>query len=300
MYQYSIKADESNNVLEKTLKSQQLSDEFDKIDKRFSDLTNSDVELNLEKINYERPTEEAVKTSAENYLKSFKDSSIDKINSDYQKQEDILSSNINTLNEDKKQKESDIKELYSSAKESESNDALKRGLARSSIVIERRNALDDEMITKISDLSRDVSNKINELNSQVDLLESQKQAALSSFDIEYAIKLQDKIDSINNDLFEKEQKIIKYNNEIKQIEAKHQQEQDEQNFNNITNLAEIYAKYGTGVVDEIKNGQKYVVAKQFFENMSKEDALSELENNAMYKSRLGSYYLKLLNEIKAK
>ena len=153
-------------------------------------------------------------------------------------------------------------------------------------------------MNKISDFQQAASKQVDELNAKLNILEGQKQSALGAFDIEYAIKLQDKIDSINSELAEKQENIIKYNNQIKELQAKHQKEQDETNFNNLKDLAGIYAKYGTGVVDEIKNNQKYQVAKEYFKNMSNGDAVLELESNPNYKTQLGSYYNRLLKELK--
>lgn len=298
MYQYSIKDKEAESAVDKTYKSQKLSDEFDKIDKKFNDLTNTNVDLNLQELDYIAPTKEDVKQRAENNLKDYKDKSLQKIENDFNSEKKSLNDSIASAETIKQDKIDMVKKSYGDVKENESANALKRGLGRSSIALLRQYELNDEMMNKISDFQQAASKQVDELNAKLNLLEGQKQSALGAFDIEYAIKLQDKIDSINSELAEKQENIIKYNNQIKELQAKHQKEQDETNFNNLKDLAGIYAKYGTGVVDEIKNNQKYQVAKEYFKNMSNDDAVLELESNPNYKTQLGSYYNRLLKELK--
>ena len=110
--------------------------------------------------------------------------------------------------------------MYSKLKQDASSDALKRGLARSSIVINVLDAFDKGYIEEINKINNEIQSKITSLEGQKSLLDEQRQSALNAFDINYALKLSSKIDDINKELYEQEQKVIEYNNQIAQKEVR--------------------------------------------------------------------------------
>ena len=53
-----------------------------------------------------------------------------------------------------------------------------------------------------------------------------KESALTSFDISYAMKLQNKISSLNAEIAKEQEKVLKYNKEIAKQEADYIKEQE--------------------------------------------------------------------------
>ena len=150
------------------------------------------------------------------------------------------------------------------------------------------------MLDNFVKINEELTKNINSLNSQKSLLEEQKQNALNSFDIAYAIKLSEKIDSINSSLDKKEQEIQKYNNEIAEKEAEYKRKKQQEAID----YAEFISEYGIGSIEIMKSGEKYEIAKQYFADMDKDQALKELTTNPIYKSQLGTYYNKLLTSLR--
>ena len=190
---------------------------------------------------------------------------------------------------------------YENAKENAKNDAIKRGLARSSIVVNTLSNLDAKKLSSLSELENSKNEKIEALNAQKSTLEQEKQNALNSFNLTYAIKLQDEIDSITSEIEKNRQSVIKYNNEIEQLQAKWEKQRQDDEYDKTTNLAKLVSQYGTSVFDILKRNEKYAIASEYFAGLSKEDAINEITNNSEYKTALGTAnYNKLLEEINAR
>lgn len=301
MYRYSFDDNTTKKIEESNQNSKNLLERFNDVDNKYNTLSKSNANLNLEKLEYNTPTENEIRSRAKNSLEDYKTKSLSAI-------EDKYSSKINQIDDDKQQvidstKESvsNLEGKYDSIKEATKNDAIKRGLARSSIVINTLNKVDMQKLASISELQKESNAKIERLNSSKNSLENQKQIALSDFDIAYAVKLQDEINSINTEIEKNKQAVIKYNNEVENLMAKWQKEQEDDEYNKITNLAKIASQYGISVFDTLKQNEKYAIASEYFAGMNKTDALNELNNNSAYKTALGKInYNKLIDEISSR
>ena len=75
MYQYTFDEDTTNKIKEQTGKSKSILEQFSEVDNKYSSLNNlGKSELNLEKLNYSKPSEEQIKSKAENSLSNYKNS----------------------------------------------------------------------------------------------------------------------------------------------------------------------------------------------------------------------------------
>ena len=281
MYQYTFSNKDTETITEKTKNYSNLLDEFKQIDKKFSSL--DDSELNLEKKSFEKLSDEQIKQQAENNLFDYKQSSIQNINDEYATKTDDIDQNIKQTEQSAISQKNEAKQLYSSLKQDAAKDAVKRGLARSSIVINILDAFDQGMIEEYNKINQEISTKIDSLNSKKQLLDEQKQNALNAFDISYAVKLSNKIDEINKELNEQEQKVIEYNNQIAQKEAEYEAKRKQ----NALDYAEYIQKNGTDTIVQLKREEKYNLAKEYLMSLSKDEALDELSNNKIFSSELG-------------
>ena len=227
-------------------------------------------------------------------MSAYKDNSIKSINEQFDTKNKNIDKSIEEVKANKKSAEKEIAETYSAVKENAENDAIKRGLARSSIIVNKLAEYDSNMINNLNALQTETNNKIESLNAEKGLLEEQKQSALNSFDIEYAVKLQDKINSINSAISEQEEKVIKYNNEIAEARAKLK----DNYFDNTMALSKFIADNGPNVIEYLKQTDKLKIAKEHFATMSKVEAINELQNNSKYYDELGKKnYEALLAEL---
>ncbi len=282
MYQYTFSNKDTEELTEKTKNYSNMLQGFEDVDKKFS--SQDEGSLNLEKKTFEKLSDEEIAKKAENSLSDYKNSELENINSSYDDKKQSIDEEINTTKTDGEAQKNETKELYSSLKQEASNDAVKRGLSRSSIVINILDAFDQNMIKEYNKINDEITSKIDSLNNQKNLLNEQRENALNAFDITYAVKLSNKIDEINQSLLEEEQKVLEYNNQIAQKEAEYEAERKQ----NALDYAEYVEKYGYEGIEKMKQEEKYQIAKDYLMSMSKEEALNELNSNRLFNSELGS------------
>lgn len=298
MYQYIFDDETTNKVNQKTKSAKSIFDQFNDVDDRYSNLWTVGGEPNLEKINYQKPSSEEVKQNATSALEGYKNSSINNINQSFEEKNKKLNDNITSAKEASNSELETIKQNYSAVKQDAKDDAIKRGLARSSIIVNTLSSLDNGMLNALNEKTNELSKTLKGFENERAVLENQKQTALNNFDIEYAVKLQDKINEMNSEIDKKEKEVLEYNNKIEETKAKWEQDKNNEAYNRTVELAKLLGEQGISMFDTLKQNEKYELAKSHFAGMTKEDAILELQNNQDYKKHLGSaFYNKLLNEL---
>lgn len=298
MYQYIIDDKTTKKVKDSTIKTKSVLDKFSDIDKKYTVGNQIDSDITLQKIDYKAPTQEEVAKKAENSLYDYKTSGVDSINNKYDLQNSLVDKSIKDLKTNEKEQKANIEDTYSRVKENASNDAIKRGLARSSIIVNKLENYDNKMLNDLAVLANETTTKIDLLNTQKNTLTLEKQNALKAFDLAYAIKLQDKIDALNEDITKNEQAAIRYNNQIAEYEAKWKREVEQENNDREMAMANFIAKNSVYTINSIKRNEKYRVAKEYLNSLDKQTALAELTSNSAYKENLGdTLYAQLLKEL---
>ena len=290
MYSYTFSKDDTDKVTQKTQDYSNMLDDFKKVDDKYNLTTDN---ITFEKQTFTRPSDEEIKTSAQNSLENYKQTSLQNIEDDYNQKRSDISNQIDELKNSAQSQKQETKELYSSLKNDASNDALKRGLARSSIVINVLDVFDQNMIDEINKINEEIGTKVESLNNQKSLLNEQRQSALNAFDIAYAVELSTKIDEINAELAEEEQKVIEYNNKIAEKEAEYEAQRNKDTLDR----AEFIEKYGEDAILSLKQNEKYEIALNYLNTLSKEEALNELDSNSTFSYELGPTYFNRLKVI---
>ena len=154
------------------------------------------------------------------------------------------------------------------------------------------NAFDNEKIAKLMEIDSQLTNDINSLNEQIASLNSEREQAIKDFDIEYALKVNEKIAELEQEIQDKNDEITEYNNKIAQIEAEYKQSSTESNnemkndyLDNLIDYAE-----NKGTILSMRDSAYAQVIDEYLNSLSKEDALSELQNNSYIKELLGTNY----------
>ena len=301
MYQYTFDNNTTNSVADSTKKSKTIFEEFGEVDNKYNSLTNSSQNLNLEKMEYVRPTSKDVQEKAENSLEAYKNTSINYINQNFDEKNKNIDKSIEKAKQSGEKEKNEIVSAFSVAKQKAKDDAVKRGLARSSIIVNTLANYDQNMLGSLNSQMQELNQTISNFENEKSLLEEQKQSALSSFNIEYAVKLQDKINEINNNILEKEQEVIEYNNKIEETKAKWEKSQADSIYDKTMDIAKLMAEHGISVFEVLKQNEKYELAKKHLSQMDKDVAIAELTNNSNYKSHIGQVlYNKLLQELQSK
>lgn len=307
MYQYKVSNEDSKKVKQLTESAdvEKLLKQINNINKSFA--TSSvelDNDVSFEKLNPVNKTDDELLKEAQNSLYDYKKSSLDKINNDTTTKQQELVRDIDNVETQAIKDKNNIASYYDNAREEAGNDALKRGLARSSIVINTLDAFNDDEIASYKQIDDEVSNKVNALNFEINALNSQRESALNDFDIEYAVKLDATLSQLKKELGEQQMAITKYNNDIAKAEedykikyANLENTLNENAWDKEMDLFDIYSEYGASMMDKYKSNKIYSLVKDYLLQFDSAEAKNILETNEELKKVLGNKYSTLINEL---
>ena len=253
-------------------------------------------DLNLTKKEYVEKSEEELNKEAEKSLRNYKTTQLDSIDTKF---ENTLKSLNDKQTEQKQNAENEKAKLnayYESAKENAENDALKRGLQRSSIVINNLNAFDKDKVEKLLQIDKELTTEIDNLNKEIENLNQQKEQAVADFNLEYALKVSEKITELQNEIKERNEEITEYNNKIAQIEAEFKNKTQKENQEAESDYLNELIKYGENkaTIEALKNDEINKLVNTYLESLTKEEALNELQNNPYFKELLGTNFSHIL------
>jgi len=313
MYNYKIDDGVTKKVLNSynsNSKKSSIDDLIDKLNVANESFTTMEipeyVAPDFEKMEKLEISQDDVKKQAESSLVEFKNNSLKQIDDNIDSKSNQLNSNRETLINNNEETKKKIDLYYDNARQQTSDDALKRGLARSSIVINQLDAFNKDELKTFEALEKDFNNNLNAIDFEINSLTKQKEQALADFDIAYAVKLNDAINNLNTELSKKQAEIIKYNNDIAEKEKEYLN-----NYNKLVNdiknknidkdvkMIDLTAEYGEKVVSNYRKNILNNIVNSYFAGMDKNEVLSILQNNDDLKSALGSYYQDILDKYRS-
>lgn len=305
MYEYKFSDGEGMKTSAEELKDKikNIDDKY-KLDLTF-DSTKDDISLNLERQKYSRPSDEEIRKQAEDSLKSYEDKEQKGIENEYAAGNRKLDEESQKLGGDFESQSKKIEQTYENAKESNKNTFIRRGLSRSSIMQENLKNLDESKNVAQDTLAKELKQNLEKITIERDLLETQKQSALESFNIAYAVKLSEKINKLTESAKQAEDAVAKYNNQLEEKEKKfalsqqeHNIKQDNQKVKDNKFVLDYINEYGRVGLDWLIAKEKLTAAKDSIKGLSKEQALAQIERDG-YRDILGdSVYKSLINYVK--
>lgn len=189
-----------------------------------AELEGAGADVKLQKMEYTPLTEEEINKKAT--------SAVDE---KYALKKDALTSNFENELKQTEQKAKDIKEnsqvkkqelegLYSALEEKLSNNAVKRGISRSSIIAEQIKNLGLEKVKDVLNIDNETASAIEKNAQMIDELKVKYQKAVSNLDLEKAIEINENIEKIKKEQESKIEEVLKYNNLVTRQEAELKQE----------------------------------------------------------------------------
>lgn len=299
---YSYKFSDKDVDLDKSSEKEKVFEKLKEVDNKYTYATTpkvSDDEPKFEKKSYKAPTDDEIEQMAKDSLESYKDGSLSKIDDEFSKKFGNLDEKTEKLIDEN---EKDNSEIFSNAKSAErnaTNSAIKNGVLRSSIYEQVMKEIDDDKERKLSENEQRFSTDIKKLESERSILESQKESALASFDISYALKLNEEINKINSNIAKKQDEVLKYNNQIEKQMSEYKFKKEQELARQNESLTKLLSEKGLVEVNKMKQKEKYDIIKDYLNSMSKKQALSELEDEKFQKE-LANYYPALFAEIYSK
>jgi len=185
MYNYKIDDGVTKKVLNSynsNSKKSSIDDLIDKLNVANESFTTMEipeyVAPDFEKMEKLEISQDDVKKQAESSLVEFKNNSLKQIDDNIDSKSNQLNSNRETLINNNEETKKKIDLYYDNARQQTSDDALKRGLARSSIVINQLDAFNKDELKTFEALEKDFNNNLNAIDFEINSLTKQKEQAL--------------------------------------------------------------------------------------------------------------------------
>ena len=189
-----------------------------------------------------------------------------------------------------------IKTDYTGKKSQSLNKAIDQGIARSSIVASQSEKLDSDMQSELSQRQRESKLLYDTYGMELAVLESQLESALSSFEIEQAVKIKKRINDLTDSIKKENEKILEYNNKMTELEQKSilaREEAIKREEEKKKILEEEEKLYGYTGEKKQNYDSRFNVAKNYYMLLPKDRALKEFDQDLDMHNYLGLYYSKL-------
>lgn len=244
-----------------------------------------------ERYEYDSPSDEEIKKAAEEELSGYVENNERKLRNEYAEREKELGKNMESNKALFDESSEKLKDAYETTTEALSNDALKRGLARSSIALNGQIEAGKAYRDSAESLIKEYERKRADIDSELAGLETELSSALDSFRIDYAAKLATRINELKSEREKNEREAIEYNNSLLEKEYK-EKTAAQSKENNLTDSQKAdraaYQKALFDKINELLNALPLEQAKRMFN-----------EHNTLFKENLGDvYYYSLYTRFK--
>ena len=273
-----------------------LEDEVRKIESSNGVVTKQSVpSVKLDEIEYEAPSDAALKSRAESELADYKTSGENAIRDNSDKSAVALAAKREEYVSGKAEDTKALDAAYNTASRNIDNDVLKRGLARSSIATTQKSELEAQYAGRAADIAADYDKKIRELDTEISLVGAKLDAALNDFNLAYAAKLTQSLNKLKDERDEKVRKVTEYNNSVREKQAKLDAERlktesalytdainQQKQATSMDNLSE---EARTKIYESV-----YQKMDEYLGSMSEQDAKIEIRNHQFYRDHLNNFY----------
>lgn len=255
--------------------------------------TLSQTELN--EIEYTTPTDEYLAVEAENSLANDR---ADQIQAIRDRSENEVKQNTAVRDayiSDRDGERATLAENYEAAVRAVDNDAIKRGLARSSVAAVGRSELESEYLKRNADVEKSYGKKIAELDGEIAAADGKLRAALDDFNLSYATRLNQKIAELKAERDQKIERVTSFNNSVREKQAK--LDADKLKTESDLFSAAIEQKKKANSADGLSASERDKLFKSVYDSMDKylasldkQEAKLEIRNHTLYRQHLSNYY----------
>lgn len=285
---------------------EELFSQMDSITKSYADKSDRDYyehllpvikeSLGLEKLDNVEIDEDKIKNEVESLLKSQYDAKKSQAEESTNRQIQSEQQSKADLVDQYAQNKDEINKIYDEAKIVSSNESLKRGLSRSSIALLSIDGLEEQKAQELVNLSKSLASALSESEAKIEELKNELQSSLENLDIEYAIELNEEIKKEVEDLYEKQQEVIKFNNNVDKLEADYQAKRADLQKESMA-LEEDLAKEYSGTVARQKESELKEVVNDYLSGMDKAEAIKLLASDPRFFEYLGTAFYDIYYKI---
>lgn len=177
-----------------------------------------EVPLTKEKV-YEMPSDEEIKKKAEEQVAPIYDAKMNTITSEGQLAQKGVESEKDELYKRAEESLKELRKSFNRAKENTSNEAVKRGLARSSIVLNQLSDLENSLIGATGGVLEQREKSLTDLADKIEELKLKVLNQTNELNAEKAQDISEKVKDLFDEYKKEEQEVFEYNNRIKKEKA---------------------------------------------------------------------------------
>lgn len=251
--------------------------------------------VKMDEINYEAPSDESLRSSAENNLSDYRKEQTDAIKQNSETTAKELSDRKDAYIKSRDEDISALEGSYQNAVRAVDSDAIKRGIARSSVAAVARGELEKEYLSRNADISESYGKKISQLDSDIAALDGKLRTALNGFNLSYATRLNAEITRLKAERDDKIAAVTKYNNEVRAKQA--QLDADRKKTESDLYSAALDQEKKEKSLDSLSSEERDKIYRSVYDQMdgflsslSPQEAKLEINNHSLYRQHLSNYY----------
>jgi len=280
----------------------EIVDDLNEIKNKYKslDFVDAPETLGLEKIEIKEYSDDDINKLAKDSLAQKYNLKTTNTNESFKNKIDDIIKNNKDLSIQNEYNVEKVNNYYDQSIKETENQALKRGLARSSIIISEISNIEGSRAKELSNILQNLQNSIFENEVKIQNLNQQKEQALSNLDIEYALELEEKIKDLTDDYNKKKEEAIKFNNNVEKLEADYKLNLDKQKLDKKKQTLALKEKYGEDIYQNEIQENQYSYLKNYFDTLDPKYALSIFLTNKDLKNILGDNYAKMYKYLSAR
>lgn len=218
-YKMPVTAEQYTEINKKNTKSQdkeKLEKELGELSKLASSAVSEAVrkEYGAEYLKPDETTDDELLKRAEESTKQKIASEKDELVRDNEKAVGALNEKAENENKNLAEAKKNIEERYDSAKKNASDDALKRGLGRSSIIVNLLKEYDADKLKTIDEKDQKYGDELKKINDKITELNAELKSSLDKADMREAFEINERLTELKSERDNANEKVIKYNNSL--------------------------------------------------------------------------------------
>ena len=264
--------------------------------------------LGLEKVEHTPATDEELAARAQAGVDSEKTAERQELEHSFGVTEQKLDDRAREAQDELADNYRELGELYDELRRQAGNDAIARGVARSSILTSARQDLHDKQSRKEAQSRAAYDAEMSDIGSELESLRREQDAAFEQLDLKYAAELEERIARLKEERDETARRYAEYNNEVEEKEheyavkreediAEYLKDREKERLEREEKQREEEKKYGYTGEKQENYAKRYDIAFEFYSSLSPDIAADALAASPSMKYYLGNYYEKLMGAL---
>lgn len=319
------KAEERQKELDDALERERdVVEQLDELDRQYresvEDDEDEDLTEELEKLfpsdsgyrekEYDAQTDEQIEQQAKAEKDAEKQQDTEELQRRFESDKQKLEGSKDSSDKSLKDSYAELEKLYEELKQRTRDDALKRGVARGSIVSSEVKELENDLRGDRAQARQSYLDSVNDIDRKLKQLQADKDSALEQLDIAYAAELAQRIEKLKADRDKQVEKYEEYNQDVRRKNAayaakrerdiaEYLRERDKEKQETQRKREELENIVGYTGEKRENYAKRYEIAYQFYSSLSPDIASDALMASPNMRYYLGEYhYNQLLRSLK--